>query len=486
MTRKILSLLMAAAMLVLCFAAVLEPTSAEAEILKVTGSTVVAVGKSITLEANKSVTWSSGDKKIATVSKSGIVKGKKAGEVKITAKDKNGKKKTLQVTVYADPVKSVKITAKTLELDLEGTKTIQLKAKASPETAAQSFTWKSSDTSVATVTSSGKVKAVGKGTVKITATAKDGSKKKKTVTITVKSSALIKIGIVNNPPSESSYREANVNDFEKVFSAANGYALNSFYSWNGDDQKDAALQFIYDGADYLLVCAADPSGWEDILQAAKDKGVGVFLFDRMIDCSSDLYIAAVVSSMAQEGKNAVNWLLAQNLEKYEVIHIQGWKGSDAQIGRSSALDAQFKNGKMTKVVQKSASWDEAEAKQIVASAIKAGKSFNVIYAENDGMARGAVAALDEAGITHGVNGDVIIMGFDSNKWALRELLAGNWNYDGPCSPFQASPIHKMIQKLEKGEKITGLNGQKQYINPEKGFDARTITQKDVDKYGLGD
>ena len=40
----------------------------------------------------------------------------------------------------------------------------------------------------------------------------------------------IKVGIVNNPPSESGYREANVKDFEKVFSAENGYEAKTFYS----------------------------------------------------------------------------------------------------------------------------------------------------------------------------------------------------------------------------------------------------------------
>ena len=48
-------------------------------------------------------------------------------------------------------------------------------------------------------------------------------------------------------------------------------------------------------------------------------------------------------------------------------------------------------------------------------------SFNVIYAENDDMAKGAVAALDKANISHGVGKDVIVMGFDCNKWALEEL-----------------------------------------------------------------
>ena len=83
--------------------------------------------------------------------------------------------------------------------------------------------------------------------------------------------------------------------------------------------------------------------------------------------------------------------------------------------------------------------------------IDAGTPFNVIYAENDDMAKGAVAALDKANISHGVGKDVIVMGFDCNKWALEELKAGNWNYDGQCNPFQASYIDDIIKKLESGE-----------------------------------
>ena len=102
------------------------------------------------------------------------------------------------------------------------------------------------------------------------------------------------------------------------------------------------------------------------------------------------------------------------------------------------------------------------------------------------MAGGVVEALDAAGITHGVNGDVIVMGFDCNKWALRELLAGNWNYDGQCSPFQAAVIDGLIKTLEAGNEIEGLNELNQIISVEKGFDARTITQEDIDTYGLGE
>ncbi len=292
----------------------------------------------------------------------------------------------------------------------------------------------------------------------------------------------IKVGIVNNPPSESGYRAANVASFEAVFTEENGYDVSAFFSIKNDEQLNAASQFITAGVDYLLISAAATDGWDSVLNDAKEAGVKVFLFDRMINCDESLYEAAVVSDMAQEGKTAVEWLVAQNLPEYNVIHIQGAMGSDAQIGRTAALDAKFADGSMKKVMQQTATWDEAQAKAIVESVINAGDKFNVIYAENDGMAKGAVAALDEAGITHGVNGDVIIMGFDCNKWALRELLAGNWNYDGQCSPFQASVIEEMIQTLEAG----GTLPQKKVINEERGFDAKTITQADIDTYGLGE
>jgi len=298
--------------------------------------------------------------------------------------------------------------------------------------------------------------------------------------------AEITVGVVNNPPSESGYRAANVADFENVFSAENGYVLKPYYSLKNDEQLAAASQFITDGVDYLLISAAETTGWDQVLADAQEAGIGVFLFDRMIDCDPSLYLAAVVSDMSNEGVTAVNWLLDQGLDEYNVIHIQGAMGSDAQLGRTAALDAQFEAGTMNKVAQQTATWNADDAKAIVEAVINSGEKFNVIYAENDDEAKGAVAALDDAGITHGVDGDVIIMGFDCNKWALRELLAGNWNYDGQCSPFQAALIDKMIKTVEEGGEIEGLNEKGQIINEERGFDAREITEEDIETYGLGD
>lgn len=287
---------------------------------------------------------------------------------------------------------------------------------------------------------------------------------------------LVKVGIINNDPNESGYRTANVNDMKKTFTNKNGYKPTFFYSLKNDEQIAAARKMVQDEVDYLLISAAGTSGWTSVLKDAQDAGIKVILFDRTIDADESLYEASIVSDMAQEGKTAVNWLAGQNLKEYNIIHIQGVMGSAAQIGRSGALDEKAKaESNWNIVAQQTAEWNAENAQQIVQAVIDSGKKFNVIYAENDDMAKGAVAALDKAGISHGVGKDVIIMGFDCNKWALEELLAKRWNYDGQCNPFQASYINDIIKNGAK---------QKTVIMEEKGFDAATITKADVAKYGI--
>ena len=291
----------------------------------------------------------------------------------------------------------------------------------------------------------------------------------------------IRVGIINNDPNESGYRTANDNDMKAMFTEENGYDASFYYSLRNDEQIAAAQLFIQDEVDYLLISAAGTSGWDTVLQDAQNAGIRVILFDRTIDADESLYVASIISDMEKEGETAVNWLASQNLDEYNIIHIQGVMGSAAQVGRTGALDKKVaEEDNWNIVTQQTAEWNAETAQQITQSVIDAGTPFNVIYAENDDMARGAVAALDRANISHGVGGDVIIMGFDTNKWALEELLAGRWNYDGQCNPFQASYIDEIIKNLEQG--IEPEN--KVIIMEEKGFDALTITQEDVDTYGI--
>lgn len=154
----------------------------------------VNVGKKVTVKAtvtpanadNKTLDWTSSNTKIATVS-NGVVKGVKAGRVIITAKTTDGSNISATCTVTVkQPVTSISLSKKAT---MYTGKKLTLKAKVNPANASnKALTWKSSNTKIAKVASNGVVTGVKAGTVKIIATAKDGSRKSATCTVTVRQS----------------------------------------------------------------------------------------------------------------------------------------------------------------------------------------------------------------------------------------------------------------------------------------------------------
>lgn len=154
----------------------------------------INVGKTVTVKAtvtpanadNKTLAWTSSNTKIATVS-NGVVKGVKAGRVIITAKTTDGSNISATCTVTVkQPVTRISLSKKAT---MYTGKKLTLKAKVNPANASnKALTWKSSNTKIAKVASNGVVTGVKAGTVKITATAKDGSRKSATCTVTVRQS----------------------------------------------------------------------------------------------------------------------------------------------------------------------------------------------------------------------------------------------------------------------------------------------------------
>ena len=135
--------------------------------------------------SNKTVTWKSDNTSVATVDANGKITAKNEGTATITATTKDGgHKATCVVTVNRVKVTGVFLSASTATMYVGDTKTIT--ATIAPSNATnKNVTWKSDNTSVATVTSSGKITAVKAGTAKIVVTTEDGSYNK-TVDVTVK------------------------------------------------------------------------------------------------------------------------------------------------------------------------------------------------------------------------------------------------------------------------------------------------------------
>lgn len=130
----------------------------------------------------KKAKWSTSNKKVAAVSKKGKVKGIKKGTCKITAKI--GKKKYVCNVTVTQPVTKITLNKKTLKIAQGDTG--KLKATVLPANANnRKVTWSSKNSSIATVSQDGVIKAVNIGTTNVSATAKDGSKKTASCTVTV-------------------------------------------------------------------------------------------------------------------------------------------------------------------------------------------------------------------------------------------------------------------------------------------------------------
>ncbi len=160
----------------------------EDKAIEVTGITLdktqasLYTGESVTLTANlspanasnKSITWSSSNARVATVS-SGRVTGVSAGTATVTARTANGKTASCQITVQSKNVEVTKITLNRTSATLYAGDTLALTATVSPENASnRTITWSSDNPSIASVDRAGTVTAVSKGAATITAAASNG------------------------------------------------------------------------------------------------------------------------------------------------------------------------------------------------------------------------------------------------------------------------------------------------------------------------
>lgn len=152
----------------------------------------IAKGSSFTLKpiftptnvTNKKVTWTSSNRAIATVDSKGKVKGIKGGSAIITAVSEDGGYVATCLVTVVQPVSKIELNHNSYKLGLG--KTVTLKADVSSNSSSNpKVKWTSSNTKIATVSSTGKVKAKKLGTCTITARVTDGTNKKATCKITV-------------------------------------------------------------------------------------------------------------------------------------------------------------------------------------------------------------------------------------------------------------------------------------------------------------
>ena len=151
--------------------------------------------------ATNSVTWSSSNPEIATVSKTGTVRGVAAGQATITATTTEGF--TDSVTVTVEPVRVSGITINTAAQTIDLGASLRISATVSPSNADnKTLSYQSSNPDVATINEEGILSTVGEGTTTITVSSTDGSNVSATVDITVENFPLESVVVTNAPDFE--------------------------------------------------------------------------------------------------------------------------------------------------------------------------------------------------------------------------------------------------------------------------------------------
>ena len=221
----------------------------------------------------------------------------------------------------------------------------------------------------------------------------------------------------------------------------------------------AIRNYILQEVDYIVFAPVVESGWDEVLQESQEAGIPVIVVDRMVDVGDDsLFAAWVGSDFRREGQTAVNWLAhyleeqGRDGEDISILHVQGTEGSSAQIGRTAGLLEGVKEHSNWHILrQVEGEFTKAKSYEVVSAVLKEREIPDVVYCENDESALGAVQALDEYGITHGPDGDVIVISFDATRAGLTACMNREINLDMECNPLHGPRVEALIRQIEAGE-----------------------------------
>ena len=268
--------------------------------------------------------------------------------------------------------------------------------------------------------------------------------------------------------AESDWRTANTESMKSTFSEENGYELIfDDAQQKQENQLTAIRNFIQQEVDYILLAPVTETGWDTVLQEAKDADIPVIIVYRMVDVSDDsLYTTWIGTDSLLEGRKAAEWLNAYTTAKgidakdVNIVDIQGTIGSTAQIGRSKGLEEGVDNYGWNLLAQQSGEFTQAKGQEVMESMLKQYDNINVVYCENDNEAFGAIDAIEAAGKTVGsdiANGEIMVMSFDTTNAGLTDTLAGKIACDVECNPLHGPRAEELIKALEAGEEVEKLN-----------------------------
>lgn len=262
--------------------------------------------------------------------------------------------------------------------------------------------------------------------------------------------------------AESDWRSANTESMKATFTMANGYELIFEDGQQKQSNQITAIRtFIQQGVDYIVLAPVTETGWDTVLQEAKDAGIPVIIVDRMVDVEDkSMFTSFVGSDFELEGRKMTEWLSAYLAakqiapESLHIVNIQGTIGASAQIGRTKALaDAAAKHG-WKLLAEQSGDFTQAKGREVMEALLKQFDTINVVYCENDHEALGAIEAIEAAGKKVGSDlaaGEIMVLAFDGvNKEVVSYAMENKITCIAECNPLHGPRVQAIIEQLEAG------------------------------------
>ena len=268
---------------------------------------------------------------------------------------------------------------------------------------------------------------------------------------------------------ESDWRTANTDNVCAAIEAEGWTLVYDDGQQKQENQIKALRNFITQGVDYILFTGVVSTGWEEVLAEVNEAEIPLLLLDRIPDCADQIdYVAAFGGDFVEEGRRMARWTgeylksIGRGDEEVNVVMLEGTTGASAQVDRTAGILKGLEDYPNLKLVaQQSGNFTRAEGQAVMESFLKSIDKIDVLLAQNDDMALGAIDAIKAAGKVPGK--DIIIVGCDSVKAAFDAIVAGDMNATIECNPLYGDAVAELIKKLEAGEP-----GTRELLHPAEG------------------
>ncbi|MDR1393043.1 MAG: ABC transporter substrate-binding protein [Bifidobacteriaceae bacterium] len=266
---------------------------------------------------------------------------------------------------------------------------------------------------------------------------------------------LITVGFVAVGP-EGAWRQANEQNMQDTFTKEAGFDLKYAPATNLDQksQIDAFTSFVDEGVDVILLSATEGSGWEASLERAQEAEIPVILIDRGIEPDrTDLYVTRIAPDNVVVAKGVAEWAVSQCGDSCNYFTLEGPAGVSVVNERNTGWDeVASANPQLKKVGAQTANWSTDEAKSVFETVLKSNSNnIQIVFAQNDEMGLGAVQAVEEAGLTPGV--DVKIATIDGTENALKALADGKLSFVAEYNPLFGETALDVVRKALAGEAV---------------------------------